>query len=305
MYKISALRETGNKNQQVGLLSTMASVYSFDECKSFGFNINKNQYDYSKISNNNKISTLQSIIKNTKKIKDKRIEAIIRYLLNDSTISSRFNKKVMTYLNDLKDKVVARSTFFKHIPSNFKNPARKTDLCNICTQYTVRKKLFENKINTAKNKAEIEETLNEEEKLYRLHKFCVDTQKNTFNETIRKLNNKSCIIVLDFKQNMEIGTRPDSINLDHYNKQAISVLGFGVLYLKDDKTIVKVYFDYLSEILNHDSAYGDFTKTNTWVDTGNHFRSQRFPHYIFKEIHKINSSLNIDLNFFPEHHEKI
>ncbi|KAI9294788.1 hypothetical protein K502DRAFT_365512 [Neoconidiobolus thromboides FSU 785] len=42
VYKTSALRETGNKNQQVALLSTIASVYSFDECKSFGFNINTN-----------------------------------------------------------------------------------------------------------------------------------------------------------------------------------------------------------------------------------------------------------------------
>ncbi|KAI9290423.1 hypothetical protein K502DRAFT_354102 [Neoconidiobolus thromboides FSU 785] len=67
MYKISALRETGNKNQQVALLSTTASVYPFDEYKSFGLNINRNQHGYSKTSNNNKISTLQPIIKNTKK----------------------------------------------------------------------------------------------------------------------------------------------------------------------------------------------------------------------------------------------
>ncbi|KAI9290436.1 hypothetical protein K502DRAFT_354081 [Neoconidiobolus thromboides FSU 785] len=87
------------------------------------------------------------------------------------------------YLNDLKDKAVARSTFFKYIPSGLKNVARKTDLCNICAQYTIRKKLFENKINTAiENKAEIEEIFNEE-KSYRLHKFCVNTQKNIFNET--------------------------------------------------------------------------------------------------------------------------
>ncbi|KAI9294929.1 hypothetical protein K502DRAFT_349508 [Neoconidiobolus thromboides FSU 785] len=171
MYKISALRKTGNKNQQVALSLTIALVYSFDECKGIGFNINRNQYDYSKISNNNKISTLQPIIKNTKKKDNRRM------------IRSKHS-------NDLKDKAVARSTFFKYIPSNFKNAARKTDLCN------------------------------------------------TY-----------------FKQNMEIGTRPDSINLDHYDKQGISVLGFGVLYLKGDKAIGKVYFDYLSEILNHDSAY--------------------------------------------------
>ncbi|KAI9290409.1 hypothetical protein K502DRAFT_354138 [Neoconidiobolus thromboides FSU 785] len=36
------------------------------------------------------------------------------------------------YFNDLRDKAAARSTFFKYIPNNFKNPARKTDLCNIC-----------------------------------------------------------------------------------------------------------------------------------------------------------------------------
>ncbi|KAI9294012.1 hypothetical protein K502DRAFT_12570 [Neoconidiobolus thromboides FSU 785] len=73
------------------------------------------------------------------------------------------------------------------------------DLCNTCAQYTAREKLLENKINTAiKNKAEIKEIF-DEEKLYKLHKFCVDTQKNTFNETIKKLNNKSCIIILDFK----------------------------------------------------------------------------------------------------------
>ncbi|KAI9291897.1 hypothetical protein K502DRAFT_352541 [Neoconidiobolus thromboides FSU 785] len=269
MYKIGALRETGNENQQVALLSTIASVYSFGECKSFEFNTNRNQYDYPKKSNNNnnKRPTLQPIIKNTKKIKDEQIEAIIQYLLNDSAISSRFNKN-----ND----------------------------------------------DTIKNKVEIE-VFNEEEKLYKVHKFCVGTQKNTFNETIKKSNNKSCITILDFIQNMETGTRPDSTNSDHYNKQAISVLSFGVLYLKDDKTIAKVYFDYLSEIINHHSAYaGDclidlistellfkkFTKINIWADKGNHFRSQGFPHYIFKETHKINSSLNIDLNSFPEHHEK-
>ncbi|KAI9296056.1 hypothetical protein K502DRAFT_348451 [Neoconidiobolus thromboides FSU 785] len=75
MYKISALREIGNKSQQVVLLSTIASVYSFDEYKSFGFNINRNQYDYSKISNNNnKISTLQHIIKNIKRPKMKKLK---------------------------------------------------------------------------------------------------------------------------------------------------------------------------------------------------------------------------------------
>ncbi|KAI9290626.1 hypothetical protein K502DRAFT_353801 [Neoconidiobolus thromboides FSU 785] len=239
MYNISALGKTGNKNQQVALLSTIALVYSFDKCKSFGFNINKNQCDYSKISNNNKTSTLQPIIKNTKEIKDDQIETIIQYLLNDSTISSRFNKKIMI---------------------------------------------------------------------------------NTFNQTIKKLNNRSRIVVLDFKQNMEIGTRPDLINLDHYNKQAISVLGFGVLYLKDDKTIAKIYFDYLSEILNHDLAYGGdclidlisiellfkkLTEINIWTDTGNHFRSQEFLHYMFKEIHKINSNLNVILIFLLSIMEKV
>ncbi|KAI9290555.1 hypothetical protein K502DRAFT_353883 [Neoconidiobolus thromboides FSU 785] len=78
MYKISALRETGNKNQQVALLSTTASVYRFDEYKSFGFNINRNQHGYSKISNNNKISTLQPIIKIPKKLKMSKLKLLYK-----------------------------------------------------------------------------------------------------------------------------------------------------------------------------------------------------------------------------------
>ncbi|KAI9290406.1 hypothetical protein K502DRAFT_354157 [Neoconidiobolus thromboides FSU 785] len=78
IYKISALRET-DKNQQVALLSTIFSLYSFDKCKSFESNISRNQYDHLKVIGNNNTLILQPIIENTEKIKDEQIKIIIRY----------------------------------------------------------------------------------------------------------------------------------------------------------------------------------------------------------------------------------
>ncbi|KAI9290502.1 hypothetical protein K502DRAFT_353953 [Neoconidiobolus thromboides FSU 785] len=50
MNFLSGLKETGKQKSVSNTIINYIFVYSFDQCKSFGFNTNRNQYDYSKIS---------------------------------------------------------------------------------------------------------------------------------------------------------------------------------------------------------------------------------------------------------------
>ena len=133
---------------------------------------------------------------------------------------------------------VSRATLYKYEPSNFQNPKRKTDMCEICVKYEKRKHLY------FSPSGELNINFEKEYKVYQLHKKFADHQKNAYQHCESNLESDECIVIADFKQNIEIGSTPEGKNKEFYNKQPISVLGFGVIYLGSTGRKI-VYFDYL------------------------------------------------------------
>ena len=157
----------------------------------------------------------------------------------------------------------------------------------------------------------------DEVKLYHQHVFFKDQQRNLFNNAIDLTTNSSCVIVLDFKQNFKIGGGPIETNQQFYSKKQISVLGFAIYY-KDENNIQQIrYVDFLSEILSHDTFFviecieklfkmsfiTSFKQVCFWSDSGKHFRSAEYMHYICCQLSNL-YKIQCFVNFFTEYHGK-
>ena len=58
---------------------------------------------------------------------------------------------------------------------------------------------------------------------------------------------------MDFKENIRVGGGPVETGTCFYSKKQVSVLGFAV-HFRDEYGVIRLkYFDYLSEVLSHDS----------------------------------------------------
>ena len=147
--------------------------------------------------------------------------------------------------------------------------------------------------------------------------FFKDKQRNLFKDSVDYATNTSCVIVLDFKQNLKIGGGPVEVNQQFYSKKHISILGFAIYY-KDEHNNQKIrYVDFLSEILSHDSLFvtecikklfrmpfmSQFKQVCFWSDSGKHFRSAEYMHYILCELQN-HYQIQCLVNFFTEYHGK-
>ena len=117
-------------------------------------------------------------------------------------------------------------------------------------------------------------------------------QKDCYKNTLLNLKNYECVVVMDFKQNFKIGGGPIEISQSFYNKSSVSCLGFMVVK-NIDADIKREYFNYLSEIISHDSFFvkkclsrlekdvlNSYSKIHFWSDNGRHFRSQELKNFI-------------------------
>lgn len=149
-----------------------------------------------------------------------------------------------------------------------------------------------------------------------LHEKFYKHQNKEYISDINNLDNNSCVIVIDYKENFKIGGGPIETNNCFYEKIPISLLGFAIAF-KENEKIKYEYHDFLSEILSHDSLFSgqcliSLLKNNkfkniknikVWTDNGNHFRSYEFLYYLFKEVPKIIKG-TIKFNRFVECHGK-
>jgi len=60
---------------------------------------------------------------------------------------------------------------------------------------------------------------------------------------------------MDFKENLRVGSGPVETGACFYKKKQVSVLGFAVYYIDEFNNRAMRYFDFLSEILSHDSLF--------------------------------------------------
>ena len=160
--------------------------------------------------------------------------------------------------------------------------------------------------------------LQAELRLYNQHLFFVRKQRELYLGSIRNCEATSCVIVMDFKENFQVGGGPVETGACFFSKKQVSVLGFAVHY-RDEYGNYKIrYFDYLSEILSHDSLfvseyiaklleYPFMLKFNAfafWSDSGPHFRSAELLHFVCEVLPEKFPRKLFLLNFFGEYHGK-
>lgn len=208
---------------------------------------------------------------------------------------------------------ISLSTYYKLIPNNIIKSKKQTDMCNICD---LKKSLEIKKNNCREREMIVPESITESLKSIELHEKFYKHQNKEYSKDISELDNNSCVIVIDFKENFKIGGGPIETNNCFYEKMPISLLGFAVAF-KENEKIKYEYHDFLSEILSHDSLFSgkclvNLLKTDrfkriknikVWTDNGNHFRSYEFLYYLFKEVPKTIKD-SIKFNIFVECHGK-
>lgn len=197
---------------------------------------------------------------------------------------------------------LCRSTFYKLCPKNYQYSKKKTDMCDICVNgKKLEKRLGEN-------------SQDKRIKFFKDHKELNQDQKSYYRQKIQNLEDDECIVVMDFKQNFKIGGGPVEKSQSFYNKSSISCLGFCVIYKVRGK-VDRKYYNYLSEVITHDSYYvinclrslekdnlEKFSKIHFWSDNAGHFRSEELRNYILLDIPTRNYTTS--QNFFVEYHGK-
>ena len=151
-------------------------------------------------------------------------------------------------------------------------PKKETNKCSIC--FVGNKLEWKNKFSKKEE---------EFKKAYLLHQNFKETQYENYKNNINLLKNNECMVIMDFKQNLVSGKGPIETSNDYYNKKKISCLLFCVTYNENCVTKRK-YYNYFSEILNHDSLYvtqcidklvnnelkTKFNKIDFWSDNAGH-----------------------------------
>ncbi|OMJ17474.1 hypothetical protein AYI70_g5948 [Smittium culicis] len=210
------------------------------------------------------------------------------------------------------------STFYRLCPKNFKKSKKRTDMCPICINGEKNLKRLRSLDNSGTAvTGEIRDKLQYEINNYEGHKEIKKKQIIAYKSCLNKLESNECVVIMDFKENFRIGGGPVEIGANFYSKSLISDLCFAVIYKKTENRLGYKYFNYLSEILSHDSKYvseclsdlmkdqfmDQFSNVHLWSDSGPHFRSQELLYSIFFDFDS-DFEKNFTLNFFAEYHGK-
>ena len=202
------------------------------------------------------------------------------------------------------------STFIKYIGKEYKKAKKRTDLCGICElSQNILKNNYFNLNKEYKKQYKITE------EILKLHKHVLNNQRKEFEYLINNLNQDSCVLLMDFKENFKVSFKGDEVGYDFYNKRQFSCLGVCLLF-NANNVLTCHYLNIFSEVLTHDGLYSSnvlskvvthlknqgFQNINLFTDCGSHFRNREF---LFKASSLSNElKMKISVNFFGEHHGK-
>jgi hypothetical protein len=142
-----------------------------------------------------------------------------------------------------------------------------------------------------------------------------ERQRKSFNQAIIDVSDDELILLIDFKQNIELGHGPVE-NQDVWRTRVQNtVLG---IICWSGKT-GKVFVDFVSNTLSHTAevaidclkdlfkkpwlGFQDFNTVKIWSDCGPHFRCAQFANFILRDLVQI-GKCDAELNFFAERHGK-
>lgn len=135
------------------------------------------------------------------------------------------------------------------------------------------------------------------------------------------MKDHEAIIVLDFKENLKLGSGPVEVGKDFFERTQVSCLGCAVHIGHTDKTFSTHYFDVLSYSLSHDGLYvreamnlviplvqqlagGTLSDLALWMDCGPHFRCFEVLHDLLIDVPECFAIPTVRINYFAEHHGK-
>ena len=263
---------------------------------------------------------LRNVPKSKKKLNELEISTIKDYLDIYSRESSskdinvkylEYSKKFIynKYINDPITRKISYNTFLQYCPKNFKKGKKRTDVCGICE---IGKKL--SNINVKSLNSRDKKEYNRNIDILNKHKKVVENQKWAYNHIINNLDNESCVLILDFKENFKLSHGGNEISYDFYNKRQVSCMGAALIFNNNNQLKVE-YVSYFSNILSHDSLFsGDvlelfineldtkYRSVHIFTDCGPHFRSKEF----ICRVKNISNErkISVSLNFFAEYHGK-
>ena len=214
LNNLKKLHNNSNQSQKSNILS----VISYDNIKiklrKLGYKFSNTQFNTSKKKRSSDSFNLKvykrSVPLSKQKLSEGHKEEIIQFLNDNSRYASAKNENIKylesskkeIYLNYIiysKYKKITYNTFLIYCPKYFKVGKRRTDVCGICE---LGKNL--NKINVVNLSNEEKVEFDRNTYIVQKHKLVYQNQKQNF-ETIKdKLEERSCILILDFKENFKL-----------------------------------------------------------------------------------------------------
>ena len=186
--------------------------------------------------NFNLLSYFRKVPQSKRKLNIFEINKIIYYLdlYSRESSSKDINVKYLEYskrfiynkyINDQSTRKISYNTFLKYCPKNYKKGKKRTDVCGNCE---IGKK-FTN-INIDKlNSNEMSEYIRNIDILNK-HKQVVENQKWAYNYIVNNLDNESCVLILDFKENFKLSHGGNEISYDFYSKRQVSCMGAALIF---------------------------------------------------------------------------
>ena len=205
----------------------------------------------------------------------------IRHLCyNKKETFKRFKQEEKNWISSS----IGNTTFRKCIPNYIKKPRGTSDMCPLCVELK-------------------EESL-------KSHKDFVWEIREEYKKDIGP-DSKKTAIIMDFKENLQVGKSKFYTNRDFYHLTPVSC--FGIVVVRNSK---KMYYDFISNTLNHDTQFvseclnfilnkltiGREEKIVIWSDgCKGHFKNRN----LVSDIYEISKRYqNVEYRFFPSYHGK-
>jgi hypothetical protein len=345
---VKRVHQSAPRNKKSDVLSIVAGEYKARELSNMGFEFSNTQYYAARdkssktinifddknnntansISDEIKIIIIDTLLLNSREsVKyvchiDKWVEDILPFIPNFDMNKQYMMEHPRNHIYyDMVERYpeikISLDKFYNLIPSNFKVPNKKTDMCPICEDG---KKAVSELVTMNDSNSNVQDYENQVEQvqLYNHHLFFKDSQRNMYDESLSRTTQSSCVIVIDFKQNFKIGGGPIETSKTFYEKRQVSTLGMAIIF-KDINNQQKIkYVNYFSEILTHDSLFvkeciGNLLSQNFmqqfqhfcfWSDCGLHFRSAELMSYVLKALPSEYINSTFIWNYFTEYHGK-
>ena len=233
----------------------------------------------------------------SKKNKEQVVESI---RIRNYSINECFKLFLQKY-----PKLCSRSTFFKYKPKNIKTSKRYTDFCPICK--TSKKILKMNPGQLGILQESYDDAV--------FHKELSVKRSEDIKNAINNITEGTCVLVMDFKENIQLGKEPVETSRNFFRAPQRLCLGVVGFFIKENKRY-QVNFSIISKVLSHTSkiaidilqdkilSHRIFTEfgikdIKLWLDNGKHFKSKEFLHSMLTY-----QKFKIQLNFFCPYHGK-